>query len=238
MIHMAAKGETAEELKTLLSVSEENIKLVEKYRKSMEKLQLVNRVHYENRHPLSPNYESLLKENFKVESNIIPRRAEPLISIINKWVFQDDNETINGNIKAMFTNIINLTDRWQFEFDAHKTKRDNFKVSINKTVSVQMMYQANVFRAAYFSDLQATVVELPFSSWQISLLLFLPNKVDGLWEMEQKIVDFSEPLNTVEAILALPKLRIEFKQNLVKVLPKVYPLNLNKFVSFVNIFLF
>lgn len=231
MIYMAAAGESAKELKTLLGFSEEKINLIEKYRKLLEKLKLVNRVHYENRHPLSPHYESLLKENFKADSNITPKSAEPLISITNKWVFQDGNDIF----KAMFTNNITLTDGWQYEFDAKKTKKADFQVSRSKQVSVQMMYQKNIFRAAYFSDLNATVVELPFHSSQISLLLFLPNKVDGLWEMEQKIIDFSEPLNTVEAIIALPKLRIEFKRNLAEVLQKVLILNI--YCLFVTIFI-
>ncbi|XP_017108672.3 serine protease inhibitor 42Dd-like [Drosophila bipectinata] len=210
MCYMAAEGESAKKLKTLLGFSEDKIKVAEKYQKWLGKVKMDYQVNYEGSRPLSPNYESLVKEYFKADSNIVPNRTEPVIKITTYWKFHDRiiKRILPKEIsKALFKNNITLTDPWQYEFDAKNTKQADFKISENKTVPVQMMHQRNVFRAAYFSDLQATVVELPFHSRQMSLLLFLPNKVDGLWEMEKKISDFSEPLNTAEAILALPKLR-------------------------------
>ncbi|KAH8317612.1 hypothetical protein KR074_001852, partial [Drosophila pseudoananassae] len=210
MSYLGAEGETANKLKTLLGFPEVKIKVAEKYKKLIGKVKMDYQLRYEGSYPLSPKYESLVTEYFKSDSNIVPKSTDPVIKITTYWQFRDRiiKRTLPKEFsKALFKNVITLTDPWKYEFDAKNTKQADFQISENKTVPVQMMHQRNTFRAAYFSDLQATVVELPFHSRKMSLLLFLPNKVDGLWEMEKKISDFSEPLNSAEAILALPKLR-------------------------------
>jgi len=65
------------------------------------------------------------------------------------------------------------------------------------------------------------VIELPYRNSSLSMVIFLPEKVDGLKEMEGKIAGFSPRLSMQSVLLRLPKFKIEFSSELKGILGTV-----------------
>lgn len=88
------------------------------------------------------------------------------------------------------------------------------------------MYQSSSFRYGQDSNLDCQILELPYKGDEMSMLIFLPNKRDGLPELEKKIKDFNfayydQKLHVVDVDLTLPRFRIESKTDMKKILQEV-----------------
>ncbi|KAF1432437.1 hypothetical protein FQV21_0013859, partial [Spheniscus demersus] len=90
---------------------------------------------------------------------------------------------------------------------------------------VQMMCQNGTFKVAVVAAENMKVLELPYASGQLSMLVLLPDDVSGLEQLENKIsfeklMEWSSP-NVMEkrrVKVYLPRMKIEEKYNLTSVL--------------------
>lgn len=76
------------------------------------------------------------------------------------------------------------------------------------------------------SELDAKFLELKYKDSDVSMLIALPNKNDGLSALEAKIAPFSiqdlaKNLNSQPVIVEIPKFKIEFNVNMIEPLKKV-----------------
>ncbi|XP_070850632.1 serine protease inhibitor 42Dd-like [Drosophila suzukii] len=194
-------------------------------------LDLANRIYVNNRYSLIPEFNQVARDSFKAEAEAISvNDSEKAASIVNKWV----NDQTRSRIKTIVTkddmssdmimillNAIYFKGQWQYEFDPKQTRKDNFRTADKKTVPAQMMFLDNSLRAGYVKELDAKVIELPYRNSSLSMVIFLPEKVDGLKEMEGKIAGFSPRLSAQSVLLRLPKFKIEFSSELKGILGTV-----------------
>ncbi|XP_017068420.2 serine protease inhibitor 42Dd [Drosophila eugracilis] len=238
MVYMAAGGNTAQEMRKVLKLSENKQEVAAKYKefltnlKGREKvaiLDLANRIYVNDEYKLNPEYNQVVKDSFKAEAEAISLKdADRATSIINKWVndqtrgrIQDivtKNDMTDQTLIAVLLNAIYFKGQWQYEFNPKNTKNVDFKTASQERVPVQMMSLSGTFKAAYVPELDAKVIELPYRNSSLSMVIFLPEKVDGLQELEKKIPGFSQPLRELDVNLKLPKFKIEFSTSLTKVL--------------------
>ncbi|KAH8352071.1 hypothetical protein KR084_001780 [Drosophila pseudotakahashii] len=240
MAYMGAEGKTAQEMRNVLKLSADKKEVARKYKDFMANLEgrekvaileLANRIYVNDRFSLVPEFNQVVKDSFKAEAEAIsvtdPKKAA---SIIHKWVQQQtrnriksivEEEDINPDLIAVLLNAIYFKGQWQYQFNTSNTKKADFRTADKKLVPVQMMSLSGTFRASYRSDLDAKVIELPYRNSSLSMVIFLPNKVDGLPELEKKIAGFTGLLQKQNVNLKLPKFKIEFKALLNDILKKM-----------------
>lgn len=113
---------------------------------------------------------------------------------INKWVEQKTNHKIKDLIKkgildplvrVVLTNAIYFKGNWADRFDKKLTEDAMFHLLPGKSIKVPMMNQKQKFGYAEHENLQ--ILELPYIGEELSMLVLLPKKVDGLTELENKL---------------------------------------------------
>jgi serpin B len=90
-----------------------------------------------------------------------------------------------------------------------------------------MMHQTAKFRYAEIPEWKAKVLELPYEKHEMSMIIILPDEIDGLKAVEEKMAaegnlnKVLDHLSEVEVIVSLPKFKIETEMDLKEFLPKV-----------------
>jgi len=155
---------------------------------------------------------------------------------INTWVAQKTQDKIQdllspgiltSNTKLVLTNAAYFKADWEMPFDKNLTKEKLFSITATQQVQVPMMHLPKAyFRYAELDDLQ--VLELPYIGNRLSMVILLPNQVDGLADLESRLtpgnlenwLSFSEVTYDASEGLKvwLPKFKMSSEFNLKEVL--------------------
>lgn len=115
---------------------------------------------------------------------------------INKWVEEKTNDKIKDLIpegiiddatRLVLVNAIYFKGDWDQQFDEEDTKTEDFTRSDGSAVEVPLMYQHTKF--LYYAGEGFQALELPYINKALSMLVFLPNDVSGLNDLEQQLPD-------------------------------------------------
>ncbi|KFO70538.1 hypothetical protein N303_03430, partial [Cuculus canorus] len=125
----------------------------------------------------------------------------------------------------VLVNAIYFKGIWKTAFKEEHTREVTFNVTEQKSRPVQMMCLNSTFKVAEVAADQMKVLELPYASGELSMLVLLPNDVSGLEQLEKKIsfeklTEWTSP-NVMErkrVKVYLPRMKIEEKYNLTSVL--------------------
>ncbi|KAH8322149.1 hypothetical protein KR059_005749, partial [Drosophila kikkawai] len=229
MLYVGAGGETAQELGSALNVTgREDVK--EKYRAMLSSLpypiEIANNLLVSNEYKVKEAYKAEVGLNFGATTGTLdmtdPKEAA---AQVNKWVNDKTHgrvqklfSSIGPNVHSVLLNAIYLKGLWAKRFDPALTEQAQFFVSATKTVPVQMMSMQARFRAEWFSNLDAKVIELPLKKSDLVMIIYLPNKVGDLDVVEARITDSTRPKKRQFVNLKLPKFRISSKAKLKPVL--------------------
>ncbi len=113
---------------------------------------------------------------------------------INAWVEGQTNRKIKDLLKPgvlkpltrlVLTNAIYFKGDWVSQFDKKQTRDMPFKLSASRTAKAPMMYQKAKF--GYTEDKTAQVLSMPYKGKDLSMMVLLPKKVDGLGDMAKKL---------------------------------------------------
>ncbi|KAH8352184.1 hypothetical protein KR084_002459, partial [Drosophila pseudotakahashii] len=240
MIYMAAGGKTAKELRSSMILPEDKRQVAKYYReffgnlKHREKLiilRLANRIYVNGKYRLVPEFNQVVKKSFKAKAKTINLdNPDKAAKIVNKWVSNQTQGKIrnivspsdmNPDLSVILVNAIYFEGQWKYKFQADQTHVADFHVSAMEIVHVEMMTLSKTLFSAYLDDLDAKVIELPYRKSNLSMRIFLPNRIDGLCELEEKIAGFSRPLQKNTVNVKLPKFKIEFGAQLRGILQKL-----------------
>ncbi|XP_034479527.1 alaserpin [Drosophila innubila] len=187
---------------------------------------------------LNPDYRRFAKEYYGADIEAVNmKRSANTAARINAWASDATNNIIRELVspadidvqtQAMLVNAIYFKARWATEFSAMDTTPAKFQVNRNAAVTVSMMYNDDIFAYAELPELDATAVELPYAGTTATMLLILPNQVDGLARLESQLANPMNDLNVIASRLRretvtvrLPKFRIEFEQDMVSPLQQI-----------------
>ncbi|XP_016946053.4 serine protease inhibitor 42Dd-like [Drosophila suzukii] len=237
MVYMAAGGKTAQEMRNVLKHPTDKKAVARKYKEFLTKLEgrekvaildLANRLFVNDLYTLVPEFNQVVKDSFKAEAQAISLTdSVKAASIVNKWVNDQtrsriktvvEESNMSSRLIMVLVNAIYFKGQWQYEFDPKNTKVADFRSADKKTDPVQMMSLVGTLRVGLIPDLDAKVIELPYRNSSLSMVIFLPEKDDGLPKLEQKIAGFSQKLKSRAVNLRLPKFKIEFSSELNDVL--------------------
>jgi len=134
---------------------------------------------------VSRAYKTLLKDFYDAE--IFPGDLET----INAWVRNKTEHKIekildelNADSVCVILNAIYFKGLWAFPFDKEHTAEAPFNVTPDRQVTVPLMNRNADFKLLKANDFRA--LSLPYQGERLSMVILLPNQVDGLNALEEQ----------------------------------------------------
>jgi len=154
------------------------------------------------------------------------KATEAARKTINGWVEKQTNDKIQNLIPAgvldelarlVLTNAMYLKAPWQSPFDEKATREGQFTLLDGSKVRAPLMHQTR--RLGYLAGEGFQALELPYKGGSLSMVVFLPMRVDGLPRFEQaltaeKLAGWLAALVPREVVVTLPKFRVASSFNL------------------------
>jgi serpin B len=121
-------------------------------------------------------------------------QPEQAAKTINDWIAQHTldktsdlvpPESLNKSTGLVLTNAVYFRAAWLRPFQADGTKKADFHLDAQKSVQTDMMRQTAVFKYAQVDGV--SVLELPYVDKDTAMVVLLPEKRDGLAELEKKL---------------------------------------------------
>lgn len=228
-----ARSNTAEELSAVLRVDGNTVhnhfagffSKLPGYAQDV-RLHIANRMYCEQTYPVLDNYLSLLKDNYEatIVSVDFMNNYESVRKQVNAWVERATQSKITdllpkGSVNPLTTlilvNAIYFKGLWKSQFNTRSTRRSDFHLDAKNKQEVDMMYQKGTYRMSGSFELDATALEIPYQGGKTSMVVLLPNDVEGLAKLEERLtarhlqnmLGYFHSLSNVE--LYLPKFRFE-----------------------------
>ncbi|XP_046810747.1 serine protease inhibitor 42Dd-like isoform X2 [Lucilia cuprina] len=250
LAYTGAEGETAEEMRKVLKLGVGNkTQVAEKYgeflktafthSKSEEKgpqLKMANRVYVNNQLKLLPQFNKIAQDYFQSQAeNVDFTQSEAVAKQINNWVAQQTEnkiqdlltpDAVNGDTSAVLVNAIYFKGKWLNPFSEITTSKADFHLNSKQKLEVDTMYTDDRFGYVELPELKATALEMPYENSELSMLIILPNEIEGLEKLEENLKgldlnDITSKMSVESVDVFLPKFRIEFDIDLKEPLKKM-----------------
>lgn len=227
MTYGGARGETEKEMAQVLHFSVPQDRLSSAFAALManlwneekgNQLWIANRLWGQQGHDFLPEFQRVTREDYGAAPALLDfAKAEKARQAINAWTKKETDgkirdlipsDMLNALTRLVLTNAIYFNAKWANPFDKKGTEEAPFKITPTQTVSVPMMCQKDELKYGTMDDAQ--ILELPYVGKTWSMLIVLPNTVDGLVDLEKRL-DFTESqkwlsiLQRKEVVVWLPK---------------------------------
>ncbi|MDK2907577.1 MAG: serpin [Candidatus Woesearchaeota archaeon] len=233
MTYEGAKGETAEEMESVLHFPEVDTlranfaaiyNNINKEDKEYE-LKTGNALWVQQDYPFLDDYLNIVERYYggKAVNVDFVREPEKSIQTINSFIEEQTNGkikdlipegAINELTRLVLTNAIYFKGTWEWEFDKSDTKEKDFKITPKEVVKIQMMHMdpdKTEFNYAELEKLQ--ILELPYKGENISMLILLPKQGETYDYETEEIIVYNYTLGDIE--LSAEKLN-EYKAHMKK----------------------
>lgn len=158
-------------------------------------LHIANALWVKANYLLKPDFIKGIKQGFGSGLEAVDFSNAPVASKkINDWVSDQTKGKIMDLIspamltpdtRLVLTNAIYFKAAWEEQFRKEATAKEKFHVSPGKDVDARMMKQVRFFKLARLEGFK--LLEIPYKGRQASLLVLLPDKVDGLADVEKSL---------------------------------------------------
>ncbi|NXF68836.1 OVAL protein, partial [Ciccaba nigrolineata] len=199
-------------------------------------LSFASRLYAEETYPILPEYLQCVQELYKggLESISFQTAADQARELINSWVESQTNgmikdilqpSSVDPQTEMVLVNAIYFKGMWEKAFKDEDTQEVPFRMTEQESKPVQMMYQIGSFKVAVIASEKMKILELPYASGELSMLIMLPDDVSGLEQLEtaitfEKLMEWtsSSIMEERKMKVYLPRMKIEEKYNLTSVL--------------------
>ncbi|NXG56820.1 OVAL protein, partial [Hemiprocne comata] len=199
-------------------------------------LSFASRLYAEESYSILPEYLQCVNELYKggLETISFQTAADQARQLINSWVESETNgmiknilqpSSVDSQTEMVLVNAIYFKGMWQKAFKDEDTQAVPFRITEQESKPVQMMHQIGSFKVAEIPSEKIKILELPYASGQLSMLLLLPDDVSGLEQLEsaitvEKLIEWtsSNVMEEKNVKVYLPRMKIEEKYNLTSVL--------------------
>jgi serine protease inhibitor len=186
-------------------------------------LTIANRLFAETGYNFRQKFLTLAKNDYRapLEPLDFSRKPEPSRVHINEWVAERTHNRIRDLIPAgaieaatrmVLTNALYLNAPWADPFEKESTKPELFHVKGSAAVDVPMMHK-RLDGVGYAKHDGHVVFTIPYSGRELDLVVFLPDKANGLPGLEKKLraemLAESAKLPSTDINLSLPKFKLE-----------------------------
>jgi serine protease inhibitor len=170
-----------------------------------------------------PEYVQLARDDYgaAVKEVDFQGNAEKARQTINGWVEEQTQDKIKEllqpgvimpDTRLVLTNAIYFKAAWLHPFNEKQTKKEDFRLPGDKKAGdVPLMHQNEDY--AYYEDDALQMVTLPYEGGELSMVVLLPKKVDGLPDLEKslsaaKLAEWQGKAKTYDVDLILPKFKV------------------------------
>ncbi len=208
-----AKTSTASEMKQVMHLSQSAEEVMETSGKLTTlltdpsrpvKFRIANRLFGEKTYDFDAGYMSLTERAYgaPLERVDFKSASEPARKLINGWVEKQTESRIKDLIpptgvdtetRLVLVNAIYFLGDWAEPFDKGATRPSAFRLSATDTKDVPTMNRTDSYRIAARDGV--TALELPYAGGSMSMIVLLPDAVDGLAAMESAMTEAK--LNTL-----------------------------------------
>ncbi|KAM8966979.1 serpin B5 [Pelodytes ibericus] len=186
-------------------------------------LKVVKRLYMEQSLNCSKEFINSTKKPYPSELEILDIKSQPeeartqvntSIKDLTDGTFETmlDEGTCDENSKILMLGAAYFKGSWLYKFNESETKEMDFHISKTETKPVQMMCLEARFSIGYINELKTMVLEIPFTSKFLSLLVLLPKSIQddstGLEQLEQDITSEKFVLWTNPSMMANSKVKV------------------------------
>ncbi|XP_047514955.1 alaserpin-like isoform X4 [Pieris napi] len=241
---LASEGESHDELLKAIGMPNDNatkaaFSHAERSLKSVKGVELktASKIYIASNYELNENFATTTRDVFNSEvKNVDFTQGQKTASEINAWVEDQTNKKIkdlvdpdsfDANTRAVLVNAIYFKGLWKSPFSTYATYDQVFHITKEKSATIPMMYQKSEFNYAELPELNAKILQMFYEGEEASMILVLPNEIDGITQLEEKLKDPSalnkaiSDMYSTEVEVTIPKFKIETTTNLKDVLSKM-----------------
>lgn len=194
MAYEGANGETQTEFEKVFGFKEDNAAFLAETEHLKSLAEISNSIWILENYEVLQSYIETMKSSFGAAPNYTDflNDAEGSAKRINEWI----EESTNGMIKKMLNpadvkefklalvNAIYFKQGWEKPFNEKRTVVDSFTNYKGAKAQVDMMHALDHYRA--FAGKNEKVIELPYEDNKTSMVVVLPNSMDG-YEMTNEV---------------------------------------------------
>jgi serine protease inhibitor len=233
MTYAGARGDTATEMAETLKFSSNEEKTHRGFaqlNKTLEEiegrgaveLRVANSLWPQEGYPFLPTYLCLLKEYYGVAVTPVDyvKAADQARMAINSWVEEKTGDKIKeligrGSLTPetvlVLVNAIYFKGKWAVAFDPNDTAKADFSLSSAEKTKVSMMSRKGTF--GYHRIEGAQLLELPYQGGDLSMVVILPERADGLSDLEagltpEKLDSWLSGIAQREVQVFLPRFKV------------------------------
>ncbi|CAK6447708.1 unnamed protein product [Pipistrellus nathusii] len=208
--------------------------------KSDYTLSIANRLYGEQEFPICPAYLDGVIQFYHttIESIDFRKDTEKSRQKINFWVESQSQgkikelfskNTINNGTVLVLVNAVYFKAKWEKYFEVGNTVDAPFSLSENEKKTVKMMNQKGMFKMGFIEEVNAQILEMPYTKDKLSMFVLLPSpsadNLKGLQELErnityEKIVAWSSPeyMSEKRVAVSFPQFTLEDSYDLNSIL--------------------
>uniref|UniRef100_A0A1I8NTM2 Serpin domain-containing protein n=1 Tax=Stomoxys calcitrans TaxID=35570 RepID=A0A1I8NTM2_STOCA len=244
MAFTGAKGKTAEEIASAMRFASHSPEEVgDSFRLVLEKYQdspwvkIANKIYVQEGNAIKLEYAAVIKDQYQAAAETLDfTKSEAAAHNINAWIESKTAVEINDLISAeslgpdprlVLLNFMHFKGEWQQKFYEHETREDDFWLNEEQSVKMKFMYIESKFRYGFIKDWDCEGLELPYNDSDLSMLVLLPAKRDGLKNLAKKLKNFNlwdldkRLENVRDKVVRFPKFKIEYSIELSDVLKEM-----------------
>ncbi len=197
-------------------------------KKDTYELRIANRLWGQTGYGFLPEFLTKTSKHYGAElAQVDFANAEKSRQEINAWVERQTNDKItellrqgavSSSTRLVLTNAIYFKGKWRHEFRKKATTNAPFTVSATERVDVPLMFQKESFNYGETGEFQ--LLEMPYKGNDLSMLILLPKRVDGLRALEmeltpEKLEKWRSSMRTPDVETYLPQFKLteEFQLN-------------------------
>ena len=223
MTCFGAKGKTAEEIVKVLHLAsatksdlnnnmKQFISTLNAASDNNTKLLTANKLFIEKSFEILESFKEGTREFYDAEVALVDYKAhaERVREEINQWVEQKTNDKIKDLIPAgmlsedtrlTLVNAIYFKGLWLEPFRKEETFPGSFFVAENQEIQVPMMRQEADFKFTESQELACQILEMPYISKKMSMVILLPIENNGLASLEEQLTfeNLQASLSALEA---------------------------------------
>lgn len=260
MMHLGAKGQTKSEIAAVLRLPNlennvtfsiiheifgQSVKSLLEDENVGKSLSAANRVFVQENLQVAPTYTLALSHYHN--SELVPinfvGESSKIVTAINDWIKKQTHGQLQNFLTAppspathlMAINALFYKGDWQYKFDPSDTQPNAwFRLSNGQTAQVPMMVGQMPLAFAYSSELQTSIIEMPYRLQRLGLFAILPDETNGLFSLLRKLnaTSFSSLITSMRKVgnggvnVRFPKFSISSMPRVTQVLRNQLGLNL------------
>ncbi|XP_018056884.1 PREDICTED: serine protease inhibitor 3/4-like isoform X4 [Atta colombica] len=234
-----ADGSTEAQFKNVLKLPVSKPQTLEGYQNLIDKLnnvenvtlKLANKMFIGKDFPIKPEYKQDLETYYKSGIQSVDfSKSQEAANTINTWCKEQTNDRIKNIINEgdvndatalVLANAVYFKGLWAHQFDPKATTDRPFHIDANTVKDVPTMYRKGNYKYVELPEYDAKCIELPYANKEVSMVIILPNKIDGLAALIDKLeevnAECSSRLTQIyerEVKVYLPRFRSETKLDL------------------------